>query len=84
MKLQATKESPDELALKLVAGPADEEAVIAAISFEVIDSERLDFAPNEALGLVLSPNILGLMNDRRECSGPFATMASSYGADIAS
>ncbi|MFW2389360.1 MAG: FecR domain-containing protein [Polyangiales bacterium] len=75
MKLSATKESPDELALELVTGPEGDEAVLATASFDVIDSERLDFAPNEALGLVLSPNILGLMNDRREGSGPFATLA---------
>lgn len=75
MQLSAAKESPGELALQLVAGPSDDESVIATLNFEVIDSERLDFAPNEALGLVLSPNILGLMNDRREGSGPFATVA---------
>lgn len=75
MKLSAMKESPDELALELVAGPEDDEAVLATLRFAVIDSEGLDFAPNEALGLVLSPNILGLMNDRREGSGPFATLA---------
>jgi hypothetical protein len=75
MTLSASKESPEELALQLVAGPADDEAVLATLHFDVIDSERLDFAPNEALGLTLSPNMLGLTNDRREGSGPFATVA---------
>jgi hypothetical protein len=42
---------------------------------DLIDAERLDFAPNEALGLMLTPNLLGLTNDRREGSGPFATIA---------
>ncbi len=75
MDLSATKESPDALALELVAGPTGEEALLASLHFDVIDSERLDFAPNEALGLMLTPNVLGLTNDRREGSGPFATIA---------
>ena len=75
LELSATKEGPDELALQLVTGPADDEAVLASINFEVIESESLDFAPNEALGLALSPNVLGLMNDRREGSGPFVTFS---------
>lgn len=76
-ELSATKESPNEVALTMVAGPEDEEAVLASVPFDVIESERLDFAPNEAFGLTLSPNILGLTNDRREGSGPFATIAYS-------
>ncbi|MGB5265982.1 MAG: hypothetical protein WBN30_05305, partial [Polyangiales bacterium] len=75
MDLSATKQSPDALALELVAGPAGEEALLASLRFDVIESERLDFAPNEALGLMLTPNVLGLTNDRREGSGPFATIA---------
>jgi hypothetical protein len=75
MDLSATKQSPDALALELVAGPADDAAVLASLRFDVIDAERMDFAPNEALGLMLTPNILGLTNDRREGSGPFATIA---------
>ncbi len=75
MELSATKESPDALALELVAGPADDAAVLASLRFDVIEAERLDFAPNEALGLMLTPNVLGLTNDRREGSGPFATIA---------
>jgi len=75
MDLSATKESPDTLALELVAGPPGDETVLASLRFDVIESERLDFAPNEALGLMLTPNVLGLTNDRREGSGPFATIA---------
>lgn len=75
MDLGATKECPDALALELVTGPAGDETVLASVQFEVIESERLDFAPNEALGLMLTPNVLGLTNDRREGSGPFATIA---------
>jgi len=74
MDLSATKESPDALVLELVAGPTDNVAVLASLRFDVIESERLDFAPNEALGLMLTPNVLGLTNDRREGSGPFATI----------
>ncbi len=75
LDLSATKESPDEIALELVSGPEGDEAVVASLGFDVIDSERLDFAPNEALGLMLSRSALGLTNDRREGSGPFATLA---------
>ena len=75
MDLSATKDCPDALALELITGPAGDETVLASIQFEVIESERLDFAPNEALGLMLTPNVLGLTNDRREGSGPFATIA---------
>jgi hypothetical protein len=75
MDLSAGKESPDALALELVAGPAGEEAVLASLHFDVIEQDRLDFAPNEALGLMLTPNLLGLTNDRREGSGPFTTIA---------
>ncbi|MDH3653440.1 MAG: FecR domain-containing protein [Myxococcales bacterium] len=75
MDLSATKESPDALALELVAGPANDETVLACLQVDVIEPERLDFAPNEALGLMLTPNVLGLTNDRREGSGPFATIA---------
>lgn len=75
LALAATKESPDEIALELVAGPEGDEAVVASLEFGVTESERLDFAPNEALGLMLSRNAFGLTNDRREGSGPFATIA---------
>ena len=75
LDLSATKESPDEIALELVSGPEGDEAVVASLGFDVIDSERLDFAPNEALGLMLSRSALGLTNDRREGSGPFVTLA---------
>ncbi|NNE17117.1 MAG: LysM peptidoglycan-binding domain-containing protein [Myxococcales bacterium] len=75
MDLGATKESPDALALALVVGPANDETVLATLQIDLIESERLDFAPNEALGLMLTPNVLALTNDRREGSGPFATIA---------
>ncbi len=75
MDLSATKESPDVLALELVAGPGGDETALASLLFDVIEAKRLDFAPNEALGLMLTPNVLGLTNDRREGSGPFATIA---------
>jgi len=75
LELGATTESPDEIRLDLVAGPNDDDAVLASLGFDVIESERLDFAPNEALGLMLSRNALGLTNDRREGSGPIATFA---------
>ena len=73
--LGASKQCPDALALELVTGAAADETVLASIELEVVDSDRLDFAPNEALGLMLTPNALGLTNDRREGSGPFATIA---------
>lgn len=75
LELSATEDSPDEFALQLVADSGDQEAVIGAIAFNVEEPVALDFAPNEALGLALSPNVLGLMNDRREGSGTFLTLA---------
>lgn len=75
LELAATEQDPDELALELVVGQGASAVVLASIGFDVIDPPVLDFAPNEALGLALSPNLLGLRNDRREGSGPFTTLA---------
>ena len=74
LELSASEQSPDWFALELVTGPPEDAAVLAVLDFTVAEQARLSFAPNEALGLALSPNVLGLVNDRREGSGAFATV----------
>ncbi len=74
VKLSAAEESSDSFALELVTGPPEDDAVLASLDLAVVGRDRLTFAPNEALGLSLSPNLLGLMNDRREGSGGFTTV----------
>ncbi len=75
LELSAAQESPDEFALELVTGPENAETVLASVELQVAEPEKLDFAPNEALALTLSPDLIGLANDRREGSGAFSTIA---------
>jgi hypothetical protein len=82
LMLGATEDSPDEFELELVSETEDREAVLASLSMNTVPPDRLDFAPNEALGLSLSPDLIGLTNDRREGSGAFVT--AGYVGDLPS
>ena len=74
LMLAATQDSPDEFTLQLVSGTEGNEAVLASLPMTTATPDELDFAPNEALGLTLFPDLIGLTNDRREGSGVFLTV----------
>ena len=76
----AAEDAPDNVALDLVAGSGNDVTVLKSTAFEVGDPappepSGLTYAPNEALGLALSPNVIGLRNDRREGSGAWMTVS---------
>jgi hypothetical protein len=82
LMLSATRESPDTAELELVTGPEESEVVLSMLPLVTALPDELDFAPNEALGLTLSPDLLGLTNDRREGTGAFFTLG--YVGDLPS
>ena len=74
-------DAPKTATLQLIAGRGDEAAILETVEVDVADIAAVPqdksptYAPNEALGLSLSPNVLGLRNDRRQGFGAWLTVS---------
>ncbi len=84
VELVASDATPERFPISLVVGSGDDIVTLTQLELHVEDAGsgqvpappfEPQFAPNEALGLALNPNILALRNDRREGSGLFVSVS---------